>query len=400
MQTDYRLVALLAALTALGPFALQILAPALPAVARDLEVDAGAAQLLLSLSLVAMAVTTLIWGPLSDRFGRRPVILLGVSLALIGSVIGALAPTLELAILGRLLQAGGAIAGMVLGRAIAHDLYGREGSAAVIGQITAVMVMAPMIAPALSGVIVGQGDWRGIFWAVALLSGILLLAAALRLRETAPGGHEGESFAETLADTARGFREIGSLARFWCYAGFGVASLSGFLFFVGAAPFVMQEAYGRGPTEYGLWFMLVAISYMAANFACGGVSRRLGGDRTLRLGAYVAIFGLMLAALLATLGIHHPLALVGPVMFQSVGAGLAVPNAMAGATAAVPERAGAASGLMGSCQFLAAGVATQIAGLLPHDTALPLSLGMLVLLGVGLALHLWLAERVETRVAG
>ncbi|MEO1721337.1 MAG: multidrug effflux MFS transporter [Pseudomonadota bacterium] len=404
MQIDYRLVALLAGLTALGPFALQILAPALPAAARDLEVSAGAAQLLLSLSLAAMAVTTLIWGPLSDRLGRRPVMLMGVAIALLGSLIAALAPTLEVAILGRLLQAGGAIAGMVLGRAIAHDLYGRDGSAAVLGQITAVMVIAPMVAPTLSGLIVGQGDWRGIFWAVAFLSALLLVAAAIRLPETAPrsvlDGHEGESFLETLRDTARGFREIGALPAFWAYAGFGVMSLSGFLFFVGAAPFVMEEAFGRGPTSYGLWFMLMAAAYMAGNFAVGAVSRRLGGDRTLRFGAVISILGVLVAVVLSLGGLHHPAALVVPVMLQSVGAGLAVPNAMAGATAAVPERAGAASGLMGSCQFLAAGAATQIAGLLPHDTALPLCLGMLVLLGAGLAVHLWLSGWPEGRLAG
>lgn len=403
MKIDYRLVALLAALTALGPFSLQILAPALPVVARDLAVGAGAAQLLLSLSLAAMAVSTLVWGPLSDRMGRRPVILIGVGLALLGSLIAALAPTLEIAVVGRLLQAGGAIAGMVLGRAIAYDLYGRDGAANVIGQITAVMVVAPMMAPALSGFIVGVGEggnWRGIFWAVAALSAILLGAAALRLPETAPGGRTGQGFGATLADTLAGFREIAGLATFWAYAGYGVMSLSCFLFFVGAAPFVMQEAYGRGPIEYGLWFMLVAAAYMAANIACGPVSRRLGGDWALRLGALLAIGGLAIAALLAVAGVLHPGALIFPVMLQSVGAGLSVPNAMAGATAAVPERAGAASGLMGCCQFLAAGVATQIAGLLPHDTALPLSVCMVAMLTVGLALHLWLSGAVQRRVAG
>ncbi|MEM7528921.1 MAG: multidrug effflux MFS transporter [Pseudomonadota bacterium] len=400
MKIDYRLVALLAALTALGPFALQVLAPALPAVARDLSVSAGAAQLLLSLSLGAMALATLAGGPLSDQLGRRPVILLGLGLALIGSLLAALAPTLELAILGRLLQAGGAIAGMVLGRAIAHDLYGREGAAGVIGQITAVMVVAPMVAPALSGVIVGAEGWRGIFWAVAAVSALLLAAAYWRLPETAPLGQPVAGLREALTDTGRGFREIGRLASFWAYAGYGVMSLSCFLFFVGAAPFVMQDAYGRGPTEYGLWFMLIAASYMGANFACGRVSRRLGGDRTLRLGAWLAVAGIALAVVLALGNFLHPAALMLPLMLHSVGAGLSVPNALSGAAAAVPSRAGAASGLMASCQFLFAGIATQIAGLLPHDTALPLSLGMLVLIGAGLVLNLWLSAPARGRVHG
>ncbi|MEO1471365.1 MAG: Bcr/CflA family efflux MFS transporter [Pseudomonadota bacterium] len=386
-----RLVMLLGALTALGPFSLQIVAPALPAVSADLAVPPAAAQLLLSLSLLAMAVSTLVWGPLSDRLGRRPVMLGGIWLGILGTGLAALAPGLELAILGRVLQAGGLIAGMVLARAVAQDLYGREGAAGVIGQITAVMVIAPMVAPALSGVLVEQIGWRAIFWAVLGLALLTALVAHRHLPETAPP-HAAVPLGATLADMGKAFADLGRRAGFWAYAGFGVASLAAFLFFVGAAPFVMHAAYGLGPQAYGLWFVVMAAAYMAANMACGPISRRLGGVATLRLGAALSFAGIVVGIVLALAGVMHPAALFLPAIGQSIGGGLAVPNAMAGAQAAVAGRAGAASGLMGSAQFAVSGLATQVAGALPHDTALPLFLGMGAILGSGIAIHLLLSR--------
>ncbi|MGF1552814.1 MAG: MFS transporter [Paracoccaceae bacterium] len=390
------LVALLAALTAIGPFSLQVLAPALPAIATDLSVSASAAQLVLSSSLVAMALATLVWGPLSDRFGRRPVMIAAMALAVLGSVLGALAPGLGLAVAGRALQAGGAIAGMVVARAIAQDVWGREGAAGAIGQITAAMVVAPMLAPVVSGTLVEASGWRAIFWLTAGLAALLVLLAAVRLHETAPApARAATRLSATLVDTGHAFAELGRDRAFWAHAGYGIASLSAFLFFVGAAPFVMEEAFGIGARGYGLWFVGVAGAYMASNLACGRVTARLGSERALRLGAGIALLGIVLGLSLALSGVAHPAAVIAPVMVQSIGAGLSVPNALAGATAAVPGRAGAASGLMGSAQFATAGLATQVAGALPHGDAVALMGGMGAMLAAGLALNLGLGRRAH-----
>src|SRR5690606_16529208 len=174
-RRELALILLLAAVTATGPFTLHALSPALPAVSAGLEVSAAAAQLLLSLSLVAMAVSTLAWGPLSDRYGRRPVLLVGMVVATLGSALAAVAPSLWVAILGRLLQAGGAAAGMVLARAVAQDVFGTARAAGVIGQMTAFMVAAPMVAPTVSGLIVASSDWRGVFWMTAVLCAGLVI---------------------------------------------------------------------------------------------------------------------------------------------------------------------------------------------------------------------------------
>ena len=392
MSRDIPLIALLAAVTAIGPFALQALSPALPALAADFKVPAAVAQLMLSLSLVAMAVSTLVWGPVSDRLGRRPVMLAGLVLAGFGSALAALAPELWIAILGRLMQAGGAVAGLVLARAVAQDLYGKDRAAAVIGQITAAMVVAPMVAPALSGLIVESVGWRGIFALVAVAAFGLALWVRASLPETAPRGRR-----ESPLATLRAFAEIGRLRAFWAHACFGACSLAGFLFFVGAAPYVMEQTYGARPSVYGFFFMPLAATYMLANMACGRMTSRFGGRRMIIFGGSCTIVAMGVGLVVMSLGVVNPLALMVPAFFHSVGAGLSVPNAIAGAVGAAPERAGAASGLLGFIQFLTAAVTTQIAGFLPHDIAAPTLAGMAVLSAIGLAGFLALERGVAAR---
>ena len=379
------LVALLAAVTAIGPFSLQALSPALPAISAGFEVRSEVTQLMLSLSLAAMAVATLVWGPVSDRLGRRPVMVAGMLLAGAGSALAALAPELWMAILGRLMQAGGAVAGMVLARAVAQDLYGKDRSAGVIGQITAAMVIAPMVAPALSGLIVELVGWRGIFALVALAAAALAVLVRAKLPETAP-----MKARETPRQIIQGFRVIAKNRTFWAHACFGACSLAGFLFFVGSAPYVFETAYGVRPSVYGFYFMPLAVVYMLANIVCGRLTRQFGPRKMIIVGGSATIVAMAMGAAVFASGVVGPLVLIVPALFHSFGAGLSVPNAVAGAVGAAPERAGAASGLLGFFQFMTAALTTQIAGFLPHDSVAPIFAGMTILASIGLTGYLLL----------
>ena len=372
-RSDFLLILLLAAVTAIGPFTLHALSPALPAISSGLGVPAAAAQLLLSLSLVAMAVSTLLWGPLSDRHGRRPVLIAGLVMAAAGSVLAALAPSLPVAILGRVLQAAGGAAGMVLARAVAQDVFGSARAAGVIGQMTAFMVAAPMVAPTISGLIVAGAGWRGVFWMSAVLGAVLAVWARASLAETAPaiGGLAGPGA------MLRGFADVGARRAFWRYAGYASCSLAGFYYFVAITPYVMREAFHQGPAAYGLYFIMLSATFMATNFVSGRTSARFGSERVLMFGALMSLAGPIMSAALLLGGVHLPVVLFLPGVIQSFGAGLAMPNAMAGAVATAPGRAGAASGLLGFSQFLLASATTQIGGFLPHDRALTVPLGML-----------------------
>ena len=395
MPRTYGLILLLAAVTAVGPFSLQALAPALPAIARDLAVPSAEAQTMLSLSLAAMALATLAWGPLSDRFGRRPVMVAGMAIAALGSALAVVAPSLGVALVGRVLQATGAAAGMVLARAVAQDVYGRGGAAGAIGKITAVMVVAPMVAPAVSGVVVETVGWRGIFAIVAVAATGLALACRWRLPETAPaaGGR-------SVADILRGFAHVGTLPEFWRHAAFSTAILGSFMFFIGIAPYVMEETFGLGPVVYGIYFVQLALAYLVANLACRGLSRRFGGERMLLVGGLICMVGPALAFLLLAAGYVYPTSLFLPAVLHSIGAGLAMPNAMAGAVGAAPARSGAASSLLGFSQFAFAGLAAQAAGFLPHDTALPAVGGMAVLATAALAAHVLIGRLLAPEPLG
>ena len=376
--SEFALILLLAAVTAIGPFTLHALSPALPAVSSELGVPAAAAQLMLSLSLVAMAVSTLAWGPLSDRYGRRPVLLAGLLMAAIGSALAALAPGLALAVLGRLMQAAGGAAGMVLARVVAQDVFGQERAADAIGKITAVMVAAPMIAPTISGLVVEGAGWRGVFWMSAFLCLCLIFWSKQALPETAAKGAR-----SGMRQMLQGFGELSRNRRFWRYAVYASFSLAGFYYFVAITPYVMKDTFGRGPAVYGAYFMMLSATFMATNFVAGRISAAYGGERVLTYGAVLSLAGPGLVALGLLLGFHDPLVLFLPGVIQSFGAGLAMPNAMAGAVGAAPDRAGAASGLLGFSQFIVASVTTQAAGFLPHDAPLVVPLGMLVIIGIG-----------------
>ncbi len=377
-RRDLPLILLLASVTAIGPFTLHALSPALPAISASLGVQAAAAQLLLSLSLVAMALSTLAWGPLSDRHGRRPVLVAGLVMAVVGSATAALAPSLGVAILGRVLQAAGGAAGMVLARAVAQDVFGAARSAGVIGQMTAFMVAAPMVAPTVSGLLVASVGWRGVFWMSAALCGVLVVWARASLSETAPAGA-----ATGPRAMLRGFADVAARRTFWRYAAYASFSLAGFYYFVAITPYVMREAFGQGPAAYGLYFILLSATFMVTNFVAGRVSARLGSERVLMGGALLSLSGPALSAALLLAGAHVPIVLFLPGMIQSFGAGLAMPNAMAGAVASAPGRAGAASGLLGFSQFMAASLTTQAAGFLPHGQALVVPLGMMACIFAG-----------------
>lgn len=390
---DFWLIGLLAAVTAIGPFTLHVLTPALPQISEQFAVSAVWSQPLLSASLIAMALANLAWGPLSDRHGRRPVLIAGLIIAVLGSILAALAPSLGLAVLGRLLQAAGASAGMVLARAVAQDVYGPGRAAGVIGQITAVMVAAPMIAPTLSGMVVQEVGWRGIFWLSAALCAALVLWSQTRLPETAP---KSDGATGQLSAMLQGFRAIGGRAAFWRYAGYAACSLAGFYYFVGVTPYVMRDAFGAGPAVYGFYFILLSFTYMATNFSVGRVTARFGSERTMMFGAWLSLSGPLISGALLLGGVTDPLALFAPGMLQSFGAGLAVPNAMAGAVGSAPDRPGAASGLLGCSQFIVAAVTTQLGASLDHSAPLVVPGGMVVMIGAAIAFLVLMRGRSET----
>lgn len=391
------LLFVLVVVTALGPFAMQIFLPALPAIRSAFGVGAGAAQLAFSLSAFSIAIATLAYGPLSDRHGRRPVLLAGLGLYLAGSLLCLVAPSIGVLVLGRIVQAAGGAAGMVLARAVVQDLYGRERAASVLAYLTMAMVVAPMIAPALGGVLTDHLGWRANFAAGAVV-GLAALALGWQvLIET----HAGRGMSIGPAAIVRSFANLLRNRAFTGYAFQGAFSLSLFFAFLAGAPFVMIEVMGRGATEYGLWFISISAAFMVGNFLAARVSGRVGLDRMIVIGAALALAGVLGALVLTLVLPWAPAALFLPMAFTAFAQGIAIPNGQAGAVAAAPEIAGAASGLAGFLQMAMAAVAAQLVGMIQDGTPYPTLAAMLVCAAGALLAITWaLRARPPRRGSG
>lgn len=353
---------------ALGPISVQMFLPALPSIQRAFGVDAGRAHLALSLAMAAIAVSTLLYGPLSDRFGRRPVLVGGQLLFIAGSALCWRAGSLQLLVAGRVVQASGASAGLVLARAIVRDTVPAERIASVLAYFTMAMAFFPMFTPAIGGLLIDALDWRAVFVFSVCVGLVSLLSVATQVRETRP-----EDAADFAVSTLTGLSRTAREPVFWIYAlcgGFGSAAFFGF---ISAVPALMRDGMGRPATEYGLWFVTLALSFMAGNLLAARASARFGRDRMIIAGAAAIVTGAIGLFALYASGYWHPLALFGPGMLLTFGQGTAGPNTQAGAVSGDPVLAGTASGLYGFIQTLMAAITAQAVGSLQDGTPVPMA---------------------------
>jgi DHA1 family bicyclomycin/chloramphenicol resistance-like MFS transporter len=369
--TPWPLLTLLMATTAIGPATLNMLLPALPQLVVLLAADTSTVQLTLSLYLLSLATAQLLLGPLSDRFGRRPVLLAGLALNVAASVAAIAANSIALLIAARMLQAIGASAGIVIGRAIIRDLFERERSAAMLGLVTTAMVVAPMVSPSIGGLLVTTLGWEAIFICIALLSGIVLVWAMVVLPETHPPGD--------VADAGALLKEWRELLRHRKFYGFvltGALASAPFFTLIGGGPHVVVNLMHRSPTEYGLWFALGSIGYMGGNFTVSRLSERVGVEMLIASGALIEIFGAVVSLLLVIYDWElGPAVIFAPQLVMSYGNGLVLPSAIAGAVSIRPQAAGSASGLIGFTQMALGAAAAQIVpfALAGAETALPMA---------------------------
>lgn len=368
-----RLIVLLAMISALGPSATQILLPAVPVIRQDFDVSDDIAQLTLSLSMAAIAIGTLTYGPLSDKFGRRPIILLGLFICAAGSLLCAFAGTIELLVIGRFVQAFGAAVGLVLARAIIRDVYSPAESARVIATLVMVMVVIPMFSPAVGGELLIRYGWESIGTAFAVFSLAMLFMAGFSLPETLK---EPVPFAG-VGSMLRTFGELLSSRAFSGYA-FCVAFVSVVFFsFIAAGPEILVSVYGRPANEYGYYFIMMPCGFMAGTWIARHYGLRLHIDRLMLIGMVIAIAGICLAFALLVAGWRHPLALFAPVSLTVLGNGITLPNAQAAAINEFPKLAGSASGLTGFLQMALSALAAQLVAAVYNGTAYPLMFIML-----------------------
>ncbi|NWG23608.1 MAG: multidrug effflux MFS transporter [Pseudorhodoplanes sp.] len=374
----WKFLILLMAMSTIGPLALNIILPAVPNLVRTMQTDAGTVQLTMSLFVLGLAVSQLALGPLSDRFGRRPVTIAGLGITAVASVAALAATSIEALIVARTIQALGASTGLVISRAMIRDLYDRDRSASLIGAVATVMVAAPMVAPMIGGLLDIAFGWKSIFLFVALATCGVLAWAIAALPETRPDHVTGGGVRYLLGE-ARALLKDRNFVGYVLQSSLGTAT---FFAFIGGAPHLVIGVMGVSSAQFGFWFMLTAFGYMVGNLLAARLSDRLGIHRMILIGMSIQMFGALLlvaAALLFPEG--GPLSIFPLQFFVSCGNGMFLPNATAGAISVRPRAAGTASGLTGFAQMGAGAIAVQAMSYLATaaPTALPMALVMLAL---------------------
>jgi len=378
-------LAILIAVTALGPIALNLFIPSMPGMQRVFATDYATIQLTLSLYLAGLAVAQLVYGPVSDRFGRRPVLLWGIGLYILGSVICLVASGIEAFVAGRVVQAVGGCAGMVLGRAMIRDIHDGPKAASMLAYVVMAMVLAPMVAPTIGGALDVWFGWWASFLAMLGVGVATFLAALAFAHET----HHGRLPVLGGVDLLAGFAHLLRRRRFCGYA-FMVA-FTGAMFhgFLAGAPYVMVEIMGRSPVEYGLYFIVTAGAFAFGNFIAGRLAGRVDGDRMIRVGLAMCVGAGTLPMLFMFADILTPATLFLPFAIVSVGQGLCMANGIMGAIGVEPSRIGAASGLAGFLQMFVGGAAAFVIGSLMGDSAAPLTIGVVIAAVLGVVVFIW-----------
>jgi MFS transporter, DHA1 family, multidrug resistance protein len=370
------LVLVLGSLQGLGPLSLDTYLPALPDIARDLGASTSATQLTLTATLIGLAAGQLVFGPLSDRLGRRRPLLAGLALYVVACVLCAVAPTVELLLAGRFVQGFAGAAGMVSAMAIARDRTDGTAMARLFAALMLVTGVAPVVAPVLGGQLLLLTSWRGIFALLAVAGLVMLAIAAARVPETLPveRRHTGG-----LNQTVRTFRW---LLRDRGFTGPLLAlllSCMGLFGYLAGSPFLLQDVHALSPQAYSAVFAVNTIGLTVLSQVSGAIVHRFGAARLLLVGTSIcALGGVGLVAATVT---DAGLVTVLPALFCVVsGMGFVFPNASALALSAHGDTAGSAAALLGTGQFLAGAVVAPLVGLGPDA-----SLTMAVVLAVATA---------------
>ena len=380
-RTPWRLLALLIAMTGVGSLSLNILVPAIPSMVAKFATEPANVQLTVSLYLLGLAVAQLIFGPLSDRFGRRPVVLAGLALATVASTAAIFAANIASLITARVVQSLGASTGQTIGRAIIRDLYDRDQAASMIGLVTSVVVLMPMAAPLIGGILDTLFGWESIFVFTTILSLTVFVWAVIALPETRKGSTAPGERGHFRADLAA----LASSPRFFGYALCAGLGSAPFFSFLGGAPHVVVSMLGRTSAEYGLWFFVPSVGFMAGNFAVSRLTARFGINALIWWGVVLTIVGCLINVLVYVAIPGWDMATIFlPQIMIGFGNGLLLPTSVAGAVSIRPQVAGTASGMTGFIQMAIGAAAAQLGGhIVAHaSNALPM---MLLMLAFGVA---------------
>lgn len=360
-------IATLILLASVAPLSMTVFLPSLPNMTEHFQTEYRYMQLSVAAFLFLNGLLHIVIGPLSDRYGRRPVVLLSV-VVFMGATVGCMvATTVEAFLAFRMLQAV-IVTGIVLSRAIVRDMVPQNEAASMIGYVTMGMAMVPMLAPTIGGALDVIYGWQASFALMLAFGALLLVFLHFDLGETAV--NRSSSFAQQFREYPELFRS----RRFWGYAAISGCASGSFFAYLGGAPIIGSEFFGLSPSELGLYFGMTAFGYMVGNFLSGRFSVRTGTNRMVLIGALLMIPSPTGAAIAVALDVSHPLGFFGFMTIIGIGNGIILPNATAGMLSVRPHLAGTASGIGGAITIGGGAGVSAFAGLILSDNPNPMPL--------------------------
>ncbi len=364
-----RTAIVLGLLSVIGPVAIDMYLPALPAIGADLGASDATIQQSLMAYMAAVAVCQLAYGPLSDMFGRKPPLYFGMAIFTLGSILCAMAPNAEMLIFARFLQGVGACASMSLPRAIVRDNYTGAEAAQLMSLIMLVFSVSPILAPLSGSLVIAIADWRAMFWVMGAVGVLGFALLAFALKETRPKEARLDS---GLGSAIRAYGKLLRDSRFLGLTLIGTFGMSSFMAFLGNSSFVYIDHFGLTPTQYSLAFSTNAISFFAASQATGFLVRRFGLNRVVRV-AVTGYAAAMLGLFAVTMAGADSIYVMGGFMFVAFGfLGLVLPSTGVLAMEEQGEIAGSASALMGTVQMIIASVVMGVVGAFADGTQRPM----------------------------
>jgi len=365
------IIVIVTVIHALSPLAMQIFVPALPSIRESFSATVADTQWVISGFSAALAFAMLAYGPVSDRFGRRRVVLLGLTVFCIGSAISYWADSLAMLVLGRVVQAIGVAAGSTMGRAVAADVIPPEKLARAVSFMTMALVMGPMLAPVIAGYLVSAIGWRSIPLLLGACSALLLLMAIKWMPEThkpqrgkpsATDGNDGGAVGKSP------FLAIGFIGHLTIL----IAVQVGVYGYLSASPYLVIDMLGYEPFHFGYVFIYLTLGYLLGNAFSGWGALASRGLLACGILSYAIGGGLMLGLVMN--GVVNLYSIVGPALMLSFANGISQPQCMAAALSAAPTRRGAASSIVGFSQIMAGGVGFQLMGWLPNGSPAPMTM--------------------------
>lgn len=360
-------------LTAIGPFAIDMYLPALPSIGDSFGADTGLVQASLMAFFISLGVGQLVYGPLSDMYGRKLPLYAGLAIFLVASIGCALAPDIETLIAFRFIQGLGACAGMVIPRAVVRDLHTGNEAARLMSLLMLVFSVSPILAPLSGSFVIKAADWRAVFWVVTGLAGLGILLMAGFLGETRPQAHRGDS---SVASALRSYWTLLGDLNFLGLVFIGAFGIASFFAYLANSSFVLQQHYGLSPQLYSVFFSINAVSFIGVSQLTGWLTGRFGLGRIVRV-AVSGYAATMLVLLAVTLAGVDRLDVLATLLFIGYGfLGLVIPTTAVLAMEDHGTIAGAASALMGTLQFATGAVVMAAIGPFFDGTSLPMVAGI------------------------